>query len=259
MDKVDIADSALVLGSPRCVFDPTYYAELRSPEFQQLKVASEQGNLEQVRNIFESNQLSKDTFIYSLARAQQNSHISAVEKRQYDFLDLFLEHGYNINEPINWTTPSVLIRSFDDERLCKWLLEHGADPNAQCLLDLTPLSVAVQLAPFTIIKLLFEHGGSIKHGQLLHYAVRRDRDDYLYVLAFLLDKGPRVNQVMYDNHPVSYEHQKPFGIGTPLHEAAAMGKMDVVDLLISRGADPSVRDARGRPLFTEQNGTVKQW
>ncbi|KZF22306.1 ankyrin [Xylona heveae TC161] len=135
-------------------------------------------------------------------------------------------------------------RSFDDEKLCRWLLERGADPNAPCVLDLTPLSVAVQIASFGIIALLFEHGGSIDHGQLLHYAVRRDLKDCIDVLAFVLDRGAPINQIMYENSPASYELQKPFGIGTPLHEAARLGKLDVVDLLLARGADPTRRDVR---------------
>lgn len=50
---------------------------------------------------------------------------------------------------------------------------------------------------------------------------------------------------MCADHPVSYEMQKAFGIGTPLHEAAGLGKLDVVDVLLARGADPNVRDVTG--------------
>lgn len=116
----------------------------------------------------------------------------------------------------------------DDEELNKWFLAYGADPNAECGLDLTPLSVAVQQAPFRIVKLLFEDGGSIKHGQLLHYAVRRDLPDQLEVLEYILDKEPQINHVMYQNRLDCYYHQRAFGIGTPLHEAAGRGNLDVV-------------------------------
>lgn len=119
-----------------------------------------------------------------------------------------------------------------------------------------PLSVAVQEASFDIIKLLFEHEGSVEYGQLLHYAVRRSIADYLEVLGFILDKRPSINQVMFENHPTSYQLQKPFGIGTPLHEAVELGKVDVVDALLARGADPAVRDARGESAIekAERNG-----
>lgn len=126
------------------------------------------------------------------------------------------------------------------------VLDHGADPNAECGLDLTPLSVAVSEAPFAIIKLLFDHGGSIRHGQLLHYAVRRNSSDRLEVLQFIIDKGPRINNVMYQNRLDCYDQLKYFGIGTPLHEAAEEGKLDMVKLLLARGADPLITDARGK-------------
>src|SRR5438876_40828 len=82
-----------------------------------------------------------------------------------------------------------------DEELTQWFLSHGADPNAGCGLDFTPLSVAVEKAPFKIIKLLFHYGGSINCGQLLHYAIRRDAPDRLEVLEFILNKGPPINHV----------------------------------------------------------------
>lgn len=93
---------------------------------------------------------------------------------------------------------------------------------------------------------LFDRGGSIEHGQLLHYAVRREHPDYLEVLQLILDKGcPQINQVMCENCRQSYELQKAFGMGTPLHEAAALGKLDVVTVLLAKGADPAIEDPRG--------------
>jgi len=137
---------------------------------------------------------------------------------------------------------------FDDEVLTKWFLFHGANPNAQCGsgLDLTPLSIAVSEAPYSIIEMLFNHGGSIKHGQLVHYAVRRNMPDCLKVLKFLISRGASINHVMYYDCPHCYHRQSAFGLGTPLHEAADEGKLDVVKFLLERGADPLVKDSRGR-------------
>ena len=62
------------------------------------------------------------------------------------------------------------VSALNDQKLTGWFLNQGADPNAECGsgLDLTPLSIAVADAPFAVISLLFDRGGSIEHGQLLH-------------------------------------------------------------------------------------------
>lgn len=126
-----------------------------------------------------------------------------------------------------------------------WFLNHGAQPDAEAsILDLTPLSFAVVRASFKTIKLLFKHGGSTQHGQLLHHAVLRESSDCLEVIDFLLDHGAPINNVMYQSHLSSYMMMKAFGLGTPLHKAADIGRLDIVKHLIERGADPLIPDAR---------------
>lgn len=92
---------------------------------------------------------------------------------------------------------------------------------------------------------MFEHGGSVRDGQLLHYAVRRNLPDYLEVLALVLSKNPPVNHVMYQEDCTSYMRQRAFGLGTPLHEAAARGRLDVVQTLLANGSNPLIRDSCG--------------
>ena len=129
--------------------------------------------------------------------------------------------------------------------LTLWFLAHGADPNAECGLDLTPLSVAVAEGPFAIIELLLDPGGSTRYGQLLHYAVRRNQADHLEVIKFIISKGIPINDLMYQNRLDCYDQYTDFGIGTPLHEAAEEGKQDIVELLLAEGADPLIMDANG--------------
>lgn len=144
----------------------------------------------------------------------------------------------------------------DDETLTRWFLAHGAKPDAGCGIDCTPLSIAVSRASFPMIKLLFSHGGTVQYGQLLQYAVKRDAADRLEVIDFLLARGTPINDIMYQNRLTNYYQQRAFGLGTPLHRAAEMGKLDVVELLVRRGADPLIRDARGKLAVerAERNG-----
>lgn len=133
--------------------------------------------------------------------------------------------------------------ALDNRQLCEWFLSHGADPNAQCRFDETPLSVAVMRAPRDIIELLFQHGGSIEKGQLLHCAVHRHKPDHLDIIRMLLDKGCNINAIRYENHSESYGYYNLlFGLGTPLYEAAEYNRLAVVELLLANGANPLIRN-----------------
>ena len=138
-----------------------------------------------------------------------------------------------------------------DIKLILWFLSHGANPNATCGLDITPLSIAVRDAPFENIRILFDHGGSIEHGQLLHFAVVRGLPDRIEVLDYLLDKGASINSLMYENSADSYEQERLSGLGTPLHSAAAMGRLDMVDILLLRGANPRIENSLGKLAIEE--------
>lgn len=76
---------------------------------------------------------------------------------------------------------------------------HGADPNATCGLEETPLSIAVRDAPFDVIRRFFNLGGSIKQGQLLHFAVNRRLHNRLNIVDYFLNKGAPVNSDMFEN------------------------------------------------------------
>lgn len=132
--------------------------------------------------------------------------------------------------------------AIEDTKLTLWFLSRGANPNATCDLDITPLSIAVRDGPFETIRILFDYGGSTEHGQFLHFAAIRGLSDNMEVLEYLLDKRTPINSKMYENCADSYEQEMFSGLGTPLHSAAATGRLDMVDLLLSGGADPSIRN-----------------
>lgn len=114
-----------------------------------------------------------------------------------------------------------------------WFLDHVADPNRQCSIDVTPLSMAVANAPFSIIQTLFGRGGDVQNGELLQHALDRQAD-VVDVLAFLLEKGASLNKTMYQDHPWAWRIFLFSGLGTPLHKAAKLGKLDAVEFLLSQ-------------------------
>lgn len=108
------------------------------------------------------------------------------------------------------------------------------------------MSAAVQYGSLAVIQKLFACNGSIEHGQLLHYAVwRKVNRDRLDIVRLLLRMGAPPNAVMYHDKPASYSQRESFGLGTPLHDAAANGDMEVVQELVESGADPCIQDTLG--------------
>lgn len=201
------------------------------------------------------------------AKVNHRHAYAALENKDTMALQTFLDAGWNIDEaeegfgePPMWYVRSIshrmlqkqvcvwmmLIRSsriIEDLSLVSWFLAHGANPNASNWLDISPISRAVDSAPFSTIKLLFAHGGSATTGQLLHHAIFRKKDDVLDVLEYLLQKGAHkvINNIEYQNAP-KYLVQSLFTIGTPLHDAMRSGNFEIVQLLLKWGAHPLIRD-----------------
>ncbi len=113
------------------------------------------------------------------------------------------------------------------------------------MFDTTPLSNAVRDASLDIRTLLFDNGGSKEYGELLHWAIFRPSDDCLDGVKLILRKGAPINLLKYQNDKSSWSWRKPFNLGTPLHTAARIGKVDIVEELLSNGADPFIRDSCG--------------
>jgi len=136
-----------------------------------------------------------------------------------------------------------------------WLLDHGADPNSRCDWDFTPASSAMYTAPIHIVDLIFQRGADPLCGELLQWAVIRNQPDSLKVVRQLVEKGAPIDEIKYAKDPKSYYQREPFGLGTPLHRAAEVGKIDVVKYLLEMGADPLKLDSKGKtPRFwAEQN------
>ena len=252
------------------------------PEVLKLEAASAAGDISAVQELLQRWQNTpkdercyKGHFVSSFKFAIKGSHISivsclvdngitpnwahfecAMQLQYYPFLELCLDLGFDLNEPQSRFNPPRLAETLEDEKLMQWFLDHGADPNAESEMDSTPLSRAVRCAPFHIIVLFFDIGGpsSIEHGQLLHHAVYRDLPDRLKVIEYVLMKGalPKINNLKYHDRPrLAEEENWVIGAKTPVHWAAMNGKLDVVKYLVMRGANPTIRDGKGRLAIDE--------
>lgn len=153
-----------------------------------------------------------------------------------------------------------------DEDLVRWLLEHGADPNAPSSMRYSILEIAAYTAATDVVHLLVEHRADTSSSIALHMVVRsssstafqlvarsannrpRSVTECLEIMTCLLDHGVNINQF----EPVlGYKTTVPLEYtcftGTPLHRAVESGEVEIVKLLLRRGAD---RDIKGPMGFT---------
>jgi ankyrin repeat protein len=62
---------------------------------------------------------------------------------------------------------------------------------------------------------------------------------------------------MFENRLPSYQLQTPFGIGTTFHEAVGLDKLDMIDALLARGANPNIIDASGESAIKKAKGNSR--
>lgn len=128
----------------------------------------------------------------------------------------------------------------NDLEMVKVLLREGAKPNPNDGFRNTPLLVAIESrAHLKLIKLLLDSGAdtSVRNamGQTaLHIAM--EVMPSLGLLEELVDSGTKLNKQDIDG-------------STPLHIGARRGELFAVEYLLSKGADPSIRDKRGFPVI----------
>ncbi|KAL1865605.1 hypothetical protein Plec18167_009326 [Paecilomyces lecythidis] len=104
---------------------------------------------------------------------------------------------------------------------------------------------------------MLSRGGDARKGQLLHHAVERDSDS-VAVLKLLIANGAAINSTMYEDHYPSRALFFFMPLGTALHKAAELGKMDVVHYLVDEGTNLDIKDANGRTAL-EYAQMLNKW
>ena len=143
-----------------------------------------------------------------------------------------LKHGVDVNVrcPLGHT-PLRTASTWGNVKIGQWLLEHGADVNAKDDKSWTPLHAAACNGNFEFVRMLPRHNANLSvqavNGRTpLHLASHID------IARLLLDSGADPNSRASDQ-------------STPLHCASSCRWLEVVRLLLERGAAVDAVDDRG--------------
>jgi hypothetical protein len=124
-----------------------------------------------------------------------------------------------------------------------WFLAHGANPNGACLFATTVTTIAARRAPLSVLKLLVEHGGTVINTDVIaQAAIGHDSGilGRLEVIEYLVEIGAPIDTYAYSKEDPP-NRSLVVGLETALQIATRGGKKDLVELLLSRGADKNIK------------------
>jgi ankyrin repeat protein len=154
--------------------------------------------------------------------------IYAARANDIDTVKVLLAAGADINQTTNYGWSPLLVATQNRYySLGAHLLERGADPNLANKGGWNPLYIATD-------------NRNIENGD---YPVRRGDMDHLEFIKLLLDKGANVNARMKDStetRTVFTNQWLDENGATPFFRASQSGDVELMKLLLSRGADPKI-------------------
>ena len=171
--------------------------------------------------------------------------VAALCRNHFLVAEILLEHGgrVDVRDTRRQTALHKTIDRYDNVAIdaVRFLLEHGADVNAQRDDLWTPLHLAVNIGDLSVARMLLDHQADANSrndaGQTpLHLLSTRetsqDEDFGSDIAELLLERAANVNEKDNDN-------------ATPLHLASYNSRLKIVRVLLDHGANIDVENAQG--------------
>jgi ankyrin repeat protein len=159
--------------------------------------------------------------------------IYAVRANDLESVEVLLAAGADVNQRSGYGwTPLLVATQNRYYTLASYLLDQGADPNLTNNGGWTPLYLATD-------------NRNIENGD---YPVRRPDMDHLDVIRLLLDKGADVNARVKDStetRTVFTNQWLDENGATAFLRASQSGDLELMKLLLARGADPKIATVLG--------------
>jgi len=165
-------------------------------------------------------------------------------------LEAFTNSGWDINSSRGHAGGVLTLALGSPTPILSFLLARGADPNLNGAGAASVLDLAVLHASTEDVDELISYGAKLQNTNALKTAAYFGRTD---MIEHLLGKGVDVNEI--PDYEEMLRREREIGLGTALHEAARIGQVEAVRLLLDRGADPWLKNTLGRTaldLATEQ-------
>lgn len=163
----------------------------------------------------------------------------AADKAHYDVMEILLKHGAKVNA-LDGLGQSALHRCAREGNIqaCQILLSYGADTSIVSLQGYSPDQVAKE----NVQKLLANHRLT-STGDTEYKLLEASKAGELEIVSTILNAHPHlVNCRDVDGRQ-----------STPLHFAAGYNRVEVVEFLLSRGADVHAKDKGGLGIVISLN------
>lgn len=170
----------------------------------------------------------------------------AVYEGQAEMVKLLLNSGANINAAgKDGETCLFSAVSRHNSAMAKWLIQQGAKVNLKNSNGFTPIVFAVVDEDLALVKLLEDNGATI------------DDIDLQLAVAIMRKNRQTVDALLAKNAKADLKKLGEYNVVSPMIMAAKRGDVEILQKLLSHGADPNVVIDAETPLtIAAENGYI---